>query len=180
MARFHEERNPVQWCWYRDSATAADVSGIGEIVIVRLARRQIDGDGVSALCDDWLHKKARGTQVKLVFYREGSFVRGVHVEVRLEYGSPGDRGGMKGGVPSWEQLIAETKRLRYDGCVGLTSKIWFTATGIDVGMAAEKGVEGAGLVPAGEKLFAWVPEEPANIGASEGEASDVLSQEHRD
>ncbi len=116
----------------------------------------------------------------MVFYCEPSFVGGVRVVMRLQYGNAGDRGGVKARIPSWEQLVAETERLRYDGCVGLASKVWFTATGIDVGMAAEEGVEGAGLVPTGEKLFAWVAEESANIGPGKWEAGDVLGQEHWD
>ena len=180
MARFHQERDPVQWSRYCDSAAAANMGGVGEIIIVCLARREVDGDALSALCDDWFRKEACGAKVELVFQCKRGFVTGVCVKVWLEYGNTGDGGGVEGCIPSWEQLVTETKRLCYNRRIGLASEIWFTTTSVDVGVPTEERIKGASLVPAGEKLFARVAEEAANICPSKWEAGNVVRQEHRD
>ena len=49
-----------------------------------------------------------------------------------------------------------------------------------MGVAAEEGVEGAGLVPAREEFLGGVAEESAHVGAGEGVACDVHGEDHGD
>ena len=59
-----------------------------------------------------------------------------------------DRGGMECCISSWEECVAETEGLHDNFFVRIVEEVGFAATGVDVGVAAVKGVEGPGLVPA--------------------------------
>ncbi len=180
VAGADEEGDLVERGGEGDGAAGAVVGGVGEVVVVDLVGGQVDGYGVGALGHDGFHEKAGGAEVELVFGCEGGFVGGVDVVVWAEDGGAGDGGGVECGVPCWEQLVAESERLCYDGCVWFAGDVGFSATGVDVGVAAEEGVEGAGLVPTGQELFGWVSEETTNVGAGEGEAGDVVGEDHGD
>lgn len=64
--------------------------------------------------------------------------------------------------------------------VRCSGEIGFAAAGIDMRVRAEERVEGAGLIPPRQELLARVPEEPADVGAGEGEARDGLVEDHGD
>ena len=70
--------------------------------------------------------------------------------------------------------------MRYDLRIGGACEVGLAAAGVNMGVAAHEGVEGASLVPASEELFRGVTEEAADVGAREGEAGDVLVEDHGD
>lgn len=104
---------------------------------------------------------------------EACWVGRVDVVHGADDGGAGDGCGVEGGVPSWEEGVAEPEGLGDDFGVGGTGEVGFAAAGVDVGVATEEGVEGSGLVPAGEELLGGVAEEAADVCAGEGEGGDV-------
>ena len=175
-----EEGDFVQRRREGDGAAGAFVGGVCEVVVVELVGGEVDGYGVCAFGDDWFYEKARAAKVELVFDCKGGFVRRVDVVMGLKDRSAGYGGFVKSCVPCWEELVAQTQRLRDDLCVGFAGEVGFATTGVDMGMAAEEGVECTGLVPTSQEFLRWVAEEAADICTSEGETRDVVGEEHGD
>ena len=68
----------------------------------------------------------------------------------------------------------------YDLSVRVAGEVGFAAPCVDVGVAAEERIEGAGLVPARQELFGGIAEEAADVCAGEREAGDVVGEDHGD
>ncbi|KAL8773282.1 MAG: hypothetical protein Q9194_004379, partial [Teloschistes cf. exilis] len=170
IAAAHEHRGMAEQGGVEaDGGALCRVGFVGEVVIVDVrCGGEVHVDAFHVFFQGGFDEEACVSDVELVVEREAGFVRGVHVPHWSDDGFAG-RGGRVEGCG-----LRDGFRVRCSGEIG------FAAAGIDVRVGAEERVEGAGLIPPRQELLARVPEEPADVGAGEGEARDGLVEDHGD
>ena len=104
--------------------------------------------GRVALVGDGLSQEAGGAEVELVVEGEGGVVGRVGPPHGPDDGVAVRGRGAEGRVPRGQQRVAEADGGGEHGLVGLADEVGLPAAGVDVGVGAKEGVEGAGLVPA--------------------------------
>ena len=105
----------------------------------------------------------RGADHPLILHRKHLCIVGELCEHGAHHGQATGVRRVEDGVPVGQQRVTHHGGGAQDGRVGLAKHPWLAAFRVVVRVAAEKGREGAGLVPARKQLCPRLTEKTAHV-----------------